>query len=138
MISRRFSAVLVAVTLQACSARPEQTIIGDFFAASRLRDLTALSRFATVVFEPHERGIVTTFIIRHVSAERVEGSDRLKDVTIVAPVRRPDGSSVDAVFVVRLQRYGRTGEPNAPALYGGWIITGLTEAPPVPGPLPSQ
>jgi hypothetical protein len=128
MIQRRLATVLLAACLaQACSAGPEQTIIADFFAASRLRDLTALSRFATVVFEPREQGTVTTFTIRNVSAERAAGPDRVKEVTIDAPVHRPDGSIVETVFVVRLQLHARATETSAPALYSGWLVTGISE-----------
>ena len=35
----------------------------QFFAASRLRDLTALRNVSTVVFEPASDGIVTSFEI---------------------------------------------------------------------------
>jgi hypothetical protein len=123
----------------ACSVRPEQTIVSDFFAASRLRDLTALSRFATVVFEPRERGTVTEFTIRSVSPERRVGDMRVKDVTIVAPVYGPDGRVVDKPLVVTLQR--RTGTlprgrsatgRTVPTLYGGWIVTGVMDAPAFP------
>jgi hypothetical protein len=120
-----------------CSLPPEQTIIRDFFAASRLRDLTALSRFATVVFEPRERGTVPEFTIRSVSDERREGDMRVKDVTIVASVNAPDGRVIEKPFVVTLQRPTRTassapagaGSRTTPDLYGGWIVTGVTDAP---------
>jgi hypothetical protein len=126
MIWRRFSAVVVAATLaQGCSVRPEETIVGDFFAASRLRDLTALSRFATVVFEPRERGTVAVFSIRGVSAERVEGRIPVKDVVIDASVRDPAGNTARKVLVVRLERRGSA--PEGPSLYGGWIVTGVTD-----------
>ena len=128
------TAVLAAVLAQGCSARPEETIVSDFFAASRLRDLTALSRFSTVVFEPREQGIVTSFTIRSVSAERAAGAGRVKEVTIAAPLHRPDGEIVDAVFVIRLQLHARADEPAAPALYSGWIVTGITESKPSPAP----
>ena len=127
------TALLAAVLVQGCSARPEETIVSDFFAASRLRDLTALSRFSTVVFEPREQGIVTSFTIRSVSAEPATGPDRAKQVTIAAPLHKPDGTIVDRIFVIRLQLYARVVEPAAPALYAGWIVTGITELP-VPPP----
>ena len=38
------------LTLVGCGPVAERTLIEQFFAASRLRDLTALSKVATVVF----------------------------------------------------------------------------------------
>ena len=46
-----------------CSTAAEQSILSQFFAASRLRDITALKNIATVVFEPATQGIVTSFEI---------------------------------------------------------------------------
>jgi hypothetical protein len=131
--------VFLLATL-ACSVPPEQTIVSDFFAASRLRDLTALSRFATVVFEPRERGTVTGFTIRSVTAERRVGDMRVKDVTIVAAVNQPDGRVVEAALVVTLQRVASVASSAPPAtidkkvpdLYGGWIVTGVKDAPASP------
>jgi hypothetical protein len=53
----------------ACSSPPEEAVLGQFFAAARLRDNTALASFATVTFEPHIAGIVTEFDVTHVTAE---------------------------------------------------------------------
>jgi hypothetical protein len=53
----------------ACSSPPEEAVLGQFFAAARLRDNTALASFATVTFEPHIAGIVTEFDITDVTAE---------------------------------------------------------------------
>jgi hypothetical protein len=124
------------LTALACSVPAERTIVSDFFAASRLRDLTALSRFATVVFEPRERGTVTEFTIRSVTAERRVGDMRVKDVSIIASVNEPDGQVVEKPLVVTLQR--RTSSPPAttgtkvPDLYGGWIVTAVKDAPAFP------
>ncbi|MQA30675.1 MAG: hypothetical protein GEU82_12705 [Luteitalea sp.] len=133
MISRRFPTVLVAAAAaHACTVHPEQTIVGDFFAASRLRDLTALSRFATLVFEPRERGTIVTFTILGVSDEHSEGGLQVKDVAIDATVRTPDGETVQKPFVVRLQRRGRDSGAEPPAIYDGWIVTGVTDGPASP------
>jgi hypothetical protein len=124
---------LAALTFVGCSVPPEQTIVGDFFAASRLRDTTALSRFATVVFEPRQQGTVATFTIERVSAERQVGDMRTKEVTVSAPVRSPDGLVVEKVLVVTLQKRSRGAESQAtPPLYGGWIVTAFTDAPASP------
>jgi hypothetical protein len=136
MIRRRVAAVLLAAAIgQGCSIRPERTIVGDFFAASRSRDLTALSRFSTVVFEPRERGTIAEFTIRTVSAEHAEGDMLVKEVVVDAPLMTPDGGTAARTFVITLQRPrqvpAETSE--APLLYGGWIVTRVTDAP-VPPP----
>jgi hypothetical protein len=61
---------LIAATLVACLAPAEQPVLNQFFAASRLRDHTALSAFATVAFEPNTHGIVNTFAITNVTPEQ--------------------------------------------------------------------
>jgi hypothetical protein len=130
MIRRRVLRVLVAAALtQGCSVRPEQPLISDFFSASRLRDLTALARISTVVFEPRERGIVTSFTIRRVATAPGNGDGAVKEVEIEAPVKLPDGSTVDKILVVRLQQRRSTSEADSSALYNGWIVTGVTDAP---------
>ena len=69
----------------ACSSPPEEAVLGQFFAAARLRDNTALASFATVRFEPHIAGIVTEFDVTDVTAEtrtaftRQAGSDARDD-----------------------------------------------------------
>jgi hypothetical protein len=120
----------LAVSAASCSVPAEQTIISDFFAASRLRDLTALSRFSTVVFEPAEQGTVSSFRIERVSAEQLDGGLRTKQVGIRAEVFGADGRTTERPIVVRLQR--RDGD--ARTLYGGWIVTGITASEPAPAP----
>lgn len=137
MIQRLAPAVLLATVLVAgCSVRPEETLISDFFAASRLRDLTALARIGTVVFEPRERGTITSFTIRSVSVrsgdEDAEGKNAVKDVLIDAMVRPPDGGTAAKAFTVRLQRRPAAGEPDPSALYRGWIVTAVTDVAPSP------
>jgi hypothetical protein len=128
MIPRRLAAVvLAAILLAGCAVTAEQTLVGDFFAASRLRDLTALSRIGTVVFEPRQRGIVTTFTVRRVSPARVEQETPVKDVTIDATVRLPDGRTVTTTLLVRMQRLVHPPDPDAAAFYQGWRVTAVTE-----------
>jgi hypothetical protein len=115
--------VLLALTM-ACSAPTERTIVGDFFAASRLRDLTALSRFSTVVFEPHERGTVSSFRIERVSSEEAANGVRTKQVQVTALVLQPDGRAADKSLIVKLQKR----EGDSRTLYNGWLVTGVTEA----------
>lgn len=61
---------LISLTAVGCSSPPEEAVLGQFFAAARLRDNTALASFATITFEPHIDGIVTEFDVTHVTAER--------------------------------------------------------------------
>jgi hypothetical protein len=111
--------------LAACSPPAEQPLLSQFFAASRLRDLTALATLSTVVFEPTTNGTVTTFTITSVSPERQDGGRRMKDVTIDAPVRLPSGQTVAKTLVITLQR----AEPdNGKPDVDRWIVTGFREA----------
>jgi hypothetical protein len=55
--------------LSGCSGSAEQTIVSQFFSASRLRDNTSLDNIATVIFDPRTQGTVTSFAITNVGAE---------------------------------------------------------------------
>jgi hypothetical protein len=118
----------VVVMLAACSVGAEQTLLGQFFAASRLRDKTMLSNFATVVFEPATQGVVTTFTITNVGREEQhDGGIVSKDVTITAPVRLPSGQTVQKTLVVTLQRADQqTDRPTT----SQWIVTEVKDASP--------
>jgi hypothetical protein len=54
----------------ACSGGPEQSIVSQFFSASRLRDNTSLDNIATVVFDPQTHGTVTTFSVQGMTPEQ--------------------------------------------------------------------
>ena len=122
---RRPLAALVFAILQAgtlaCSVPTEQVLVSDFFAASRLRDFTALSQFSTTIFEPRERGTVTRVRVERVSEERTEGPLALKDVTVDATLHRTDGSTAQVPLVVTLSR--PVAESGQGQLYGGWKVT---------------
>jgi hypothetical protein len=116
--------LLMTLTAAACSPDAERTLLTQFFAASRLRDLTALRKFSTVVFEPASDGIVTSFEISGMTA--VQGPDGLpvsKGVSISAPVRLPDGRTVLKTFVVTMER----SRPGAQDPRSGWMITAINE-----------
>jgi hypothetical protein len=117
---------VIVVVLAGCSPGGEQTLLGQFFAASRLRDKTMLSNFSTVAFEPATQGIVTTFTITNVGREEQhEGGIVSKDVTIAAPVRVPSGQTVQKMLVVTLRRAEqRTNQPTT----SRWIVTGVKDA----------
>ena len=115
-------AVAAAIVSSAC-ARSEQSLLEQFFAASRLRDTTALQGVAAVVFEPRQQGIVRTFEIAEVSPERVEQTAVVKDVTVQAPVYLPDGQTVRKTIVVTMQR---TGDQSGP--WRGWRVVAFRDA----------
>ena len=99
---------LAAAVALGCSVPQERSVLDRFFNASRLRDKTALSSFATIVFEPLEQGIITDFDVLRVSPEQ----DDAKQVTIHAPVKLPDGQVVEKTLTVTLERRN-----------GAWIVT---------------
>jgi hypothetical protein len=116
--------VLMTLTAAACAADAERTLLTQFFAASRLRDLTALRKLSTIVFEPASDGIVTSFEIAGVTT--VQGPDGVpvsKDVSISAPVRLPDGKTVLKTFVVTIAR----GSPGNGDPGSRWMITAINE-----------
>jgi hypothetical protein len=116
--------LLMTLTAVACAPDVERTLLTQFFAASRLRDITALRKFSTVVFEPAADGIVTGFDISGITA--VQGADGLpvsEEVSIAAPVRLPDGRTVLKTFVITMAR-GRPGSQDAGS---GWMITAINE-----------
>ena len=97
----------------------EHLLLEQFFNASRLRDLTALQRIATVVFEPIEQGTVTQFTITNV-VEQAGGNGQAasKQVTVSAPVRLPNDQTVQKTLSLVLQR----GDGVTTAQ---WIVTGF-------------
>jgi hypothetical protein len=141
-------AVLASMVAVACSGVPEEEILRHFFAASRLRDRTALSTFAVAEFNPKEHGIVGAFEVVSVSDERRVAAESdivrmsvddpanpvdvtrydvelvAKDVTIAAPTRMPDGSTVDKTHVVSMQRALLKGDTDVD---GRWIITAIRD-----------
>jgi hypothetical protein len=62
--------VLTLLLLVACSGAAEQTLIRQFFNASRLRDNTSLDNLSTVIFDPRTQGTVTTFTIQNIGPEQ--------------------------------------------------------------------
>jgi hypothetical protein len=137
--ARKAAAVLAAlVALVGCGVRPEQPLIEQFFALSRLRDRTALQRFATVTFEPGDQGIVRTFQITDVAPEQQNRDIVSKQVTLSAPVELPDGRTVQKTIIVTMQRSLRPSSGSDPAsVVSGvsrtdWTITGVAAFQPSP------
>ena len=122
--------LLLAIALTACSSADERILLNQFFAASRLRDLTALRNVATVVFEPATDGIVTRFELVGVKVLQASGGEAMsEEVSIVAPVRLPDGNTSERAFVVTMQRGLPEGDPSR---LGGLMITAIRAAPASP------
>jgi hypothetical protein len=106
-----------------CSVPPERVLLADFFAASRLRDLTALAKLATIAFEPREQGTLSDFDIDSIGPVRQDGADLTRDVTVVAPIRTPQGATVERTLVVTLKRPAKLTEDRP--LYGGWKVVAV-------------
>ena len=104
---------LLSAVLAGCSNAGEHALLGQFFAASRLRDLTALRSVSSVVFEPREQGTVLSFDIKSVE----EVSPGSKIVRVDAQVRRPDGQTSREILVVTIS---------------GRMITGVAVVPSTP------
>jgi hypothetical protein len=118
---------LLMLALAGCSSAAERALLTEFFAASRLRDLTALRDFATVVFEPATDGIVTSFDLLQITVAPSPGGQPVsKEVSISAPVRLPDGRTMVETFVVTMQR-GLPGSDQK--RWGGWMITAIKAGP---------
>ena len=96
-----------------CSNARERALLDQFFAASRLRDLTALRSISNVVFEPREQGTVLSFDIKGV--EEVSAGSKL--VRVEAQVRRPDGQTARETLLVTIS---------------GRMITGVAVVPSTP------
>ena len=115
-------AFALVVLLAACAA-PEQSLLEQFFEASRLRDSTALQAVSTVIFEPQQQGIVRTFRITAVTLEGTDGQTATKNVTIDARVVLPDGRTVQKMLVLTLQH--ARGDDSA-----RWMVTRVRDAEP--------
>jgi hypothetical protein len=112
--SRFGCAVLSAAAFAiGCGVPQERSVLDRFFTASRLRDTTALSEFATVVFEPLQHGIITNFDILEVTPQSA-GAAAAKDVAVSAPVKLPTGEVATRTLNVTLERRD-----------GKWIVTGF-------------
>jgi hypothetical protein len=124
--ARTLAASLLALAITSCSSPGEEPLLSQFFAASRLRDRTALQDLASVSFEPNVQGVITNFDVTHVAPGAAAGGEReSKDVSISAPVRLPDGQTVQKRFVVTMTRSRMAGNTNH---WGGWMITAIKDA----------
>jgi len=60
----------LALLAAACSRRPEQQFLTQFFRAARARDTSTIAMMSAVEFDPRERGEVNGFDITNVSEEK--------------------------------------------------------------------
>jgi len=84
LLTREMAAAiaLIVCSVTGCSSPPEEAVLGQFFAAARLRDTTALASFATIRFDPQIDGIVTDFQITHAAPEQrrpIAGKDASRE-----------------------------------------------------------
>ena len=83
----------------ACSGS-EQSLVGQFFSASRLRDNTSLDNIATVMFDPRTQGTVTMFTLQTIAPEQH------KPLPLKALAKaQDDARSEDAAFTKRKEEY---------------------------------
>jgi hypothetical protein len=149
---RAFACGAALAILSGCSVRPEHSVLDEFFAASRLRDLTRLSRISLVVLEPREAGAVGKFNIQSVSSVRraplqpgdpmarlsllsraaelsggagLTGEIETEEVTLVGPLRRPAGPTSDATLIATLSRAVVRTDAR---ITGRWIVTAVRGA----------
>jgi len=98
-----FAISLSALTLAlaaGCSNHPEQSILSQFFTASRLRDNTSLNNLTMVSFEPRTQGTVTTFDIVTITPEQRKPLP-LKALAQAHTAAKAD----DAAFTKRKEEY---------------------------------
>ena len=113
-MKKTFTVLLLTLTVLSCGTDSERTLLTQFFAASRLRDLTALGKISTVVFEPASDGIVTSFDITSVT-----GRGSREEVLISATVKMFDRRMVTKNFAVTIERGLVTAISERPALSRG-------------------
>jgi hypothetical protein len=147
--------VFISLTGIACAATPEEQVLTRFFEASRALDSTALSRLATVTFNPRTDGSIQQFsVAERGSEQRAPITDQEREaasrslaatgqdvdvssaavemvtrqVTVQADVRSPEGVVAPGMLTVTLRRAIAT-QKNGPTLEGRWIVTRLQRAP---------
>ena len=79
---------------------PEEQLLTDFFEASRVFDVSVMSRVSAVPLNPRADGIVDSFEIERV--DRLD--DQTERVTVAARVRSFDGRVTPRRFVFTLTR----------------------------------
>jgi hypothetical protein len=91
---------LAVLTFAGCSGGPEQSILNQFFTASRLADSTSLNNVTMVSFDPRTQGSVSSFTITSVSPEQ------RKPLALKALAKaHEDAKADDSAFTKRKQEY---------------------------------
>ena len=107
------SSLAAACLVAACGVLTlEEQLLRRFFEASRLYDMAAVEKVATVVFNPVSDGIVQDFRVAGV----VESGDR-RVAAVDVRVRRRQVITEERLQVTIERRAGR------------WLITGVTRPP---------
>ena len=114
------TALAVAADAASACARPERSILDQFFTHSCLRDTTGAPPLLHHHLQPLEQGIVLDFDIDTVVKE-----EDTKTVTVSAQAKRPNAGSQLETLIVMMQR--RKADDPARATDGEWRITGLIE-----------
>ena len=115
--------VLLCSALTACLASgTDHQLLDRFFAASRLRDRTALARLATVVFEPARDGIVDDFSVVRTTAINADQ----RQLTVRVTVRPFGHSTTERTLLITTTRREAAGLKTATS---PWVITELRQAP---------
>ncbi len=95
-----FGLLSAAFVLALACSGPEQSLVGQFFSASRLRDNTSLDNIATVIFDPRTHGTVTAFSVQAVAPEQH------KSLPLKALAKAQDDARADdAAFTKRKEEY---------------------------------
>lgn len=87
-------------------------MLDQFFAASRLRDSTALSPVSSTLFDPSQHGTVLSFDVLSVHVIRPD----LKEVHLRALVRPPRGEAAPKALSILLQK-----------VEGRWSVSGFSD-----------
>jgi len=95
-----FGFLTVALFLVLACSGSEQSLVGQFFSASRLRDNTSLDNIATVIFDPRTQGTVTTFTVQSIAPEQ----HMALPLKALAKAQE-DARSEDAEFTKRMEEY---------------------------------
>ena len=114
----RWGVAVLAIALSCGCGQQERSLVDQFFAASRLRDKTAIQKVSTVIFEPAIQGIVESFEITKVGPEE----NGAKTVTVSAQVKLPDGRTVQKTIVLTMAR----------GIITGFLDAGSLEVSPAP------
>jgi hypothetical protein len=97
---RHSLAAALVVCAAACAGGPERAVIDQFFAASRLRDLTALEKVSSVIFEPRQDGTVLSYDIQVIRP----AAGATEEVLVNALVRLPSGTTERRPLLITLKR----------------------------------